>query len=365
MTSPNPPPSLQAQVAARERTTINVSKGLAELLVRLRMSLAFTSYQSGQLFLVGVDPEDRVAIDQQHFERAMGIHWNKGRLHLATGTQIIRFEDMLLPGERADGRNDAVLVPRLSWTTNDVDAHELSVDVSGRPLFVATRFNCIATVDDRFSFSPVWMPGFLNGSDRGDRCHLNGMALVDGALACVSMVSTTDEVDGWRAQRNAGGVIMECRTGRSLVSGLSMPHSPRLYDGALWFLEAGRGALATVELATGVRRDVAFLPGFARGLDLVGTHALLTVSKPRDARFDGLQLDHELASRGESAWCGVLVVNLENGSIDGWIRFEGPIQELFDVVALPGVRCPRSLAPGTREIWDNVRPRPRSQLERR
>lgn len=341
----------------KPRTTINISDGLAGLLARLDVSLAFTSYQSGHLFMVGRDPDGRIAIDQQRFERAMGVHWDGRRFHLATATQIIRFENMLLPGEVGDSRNDVILVPRLSWTTNDVDAHELATNRQGRPLFVATKFNCIATVDPAFSFAPVWTPPFIAGSDKGDRCHLNGMALVEGTLACASMVSTTDEIDGWRSGREEGGVIIECRTGRHLVTGLSMPHSPRIQDGTLWFLEAGRGALAQVDLANGVRRDLAFVPGFARGLQIVKTHAVVTVSKPRDARFDGLHLDHELRARGEHAWCGVLLINLTTGSIDGWLRLDGSIEELFDVAVLPGIRCPRSLAPGTRELWDNVRPR--------
>lgn len=343
------------------RTVISVSDGLADLFERLDVSLAFTSYQSGHLFMAGRDLEGRVAIDQQQFERAMGVHWDGRRLHLATGTQIIRFENMLLPGETGDDRNDVVLVPRVSWTTNDVDAHEIAVDAKGRPLFVATKFNCIATIDPAFSFSPVWMPDFIKGSDKGDRCHLNGLAVVDGALACASVVGTSDSIDGWRDHRVDGGVIIECGSGRHLVTGLSMPHSPRISDGDLWFLEAGSGTLARVPLATGTRRDVAFLPGFARGLQLLSSHAVVTVSKPRDARFDGLRLDQELAQRGEQAWCGILIVNLQTGAIDGWIRLEGSVQELFDVAALSSVRCPRSLAPGTRELWNNVRPRPQKR----
>lgn len=361
MTSDKHPPVGKPMPEApdpRPRTTINVSKGLADLLTTLRVSLAFTSYQTGQLFLVGIDKDSRIAIDQQHFERAMGVHWGAGRLHLATATQIIRFENMLEPGEIADGRNDAVLVPRISWTTNDIDTHELAVDRLGNPLFVATKFNCIATVDERFSFAPVWMPDFIAGSDKGDRCHLNGMAMLEGALVYASAVGTTDAPDAWRAHRRDGGVIVECQSGARVVTGLSMPHSPRVHDGGLWFLEAGAGLLARVDLRTGQRRDVAFCPGFTRGLELLGTHAVLTVSKPRDERFHGLRLEGELTSRGLEAWCGVLIVNLVTGAIDGWVRLDGPIQELFDVTTLSGIVCPRALAPGTRELWENVRPRP-------
>lgn len=341
----------------KTRTTISVSAGFADLLRRLGISLAFTSYQSGQLFLVGVEPSGRVAIDQQHFERAMGLHWADGRLLLATATQIVRFENMLMQGERADGRNDVVMVPRLSWTTNDVDAHEVATAADGCPLFVATRFNCIATVDERFSFSPVWMPNFLTGSTKGDKCHLNGLAMRDGTLGFASAVATTDIEDGWRRHRKDGGVIIDCQSGRTIVTGLSMPHSPRWHGDALWFLESGTGQLVRFDPATQERRNIAFCPGFARGLALGSRHALVTVSKPRDKRFEGLQLDQELAARSQKAWCGVLLIDLARSIISGWIRLDGPIQELFDVVALPGVACPRALGPATKELGDNVRPR--------
>lgn len=347
-----------ASGGAKAPTRINVSAGLAELLGLLGISIAFTSYQSGHLFLVGVDQEGRIAIDQQRFERAMGVHWGNGRLHLATGTQIIRFENMLLPGETGDDRNDAVLVPRLSWTTNDVDAHELAIDARGQPLFVATKFNCIGTVDERFSFAPVWLPDFVSGSDKGDRCHLNGLAMINGSLAFASAVATTDQIDGWRAHRSDGGLIVDCRTGDHVVKGLSMPHSPRWHSSALWFLESGTGRLVRADPNDGTRQTIAFCPGFARGLSLGARHALVTVSKPRDRRFEGLQLDQELTSRDQEAWCGVLVIELATGAIVGWVKLDGPVQELFDVAALKGVKCPRSLGPGTKELWDNVRPRP-------
>lgn len=305
--------------------------------------------------MVGTDRTGRVTVDQQRFERAMGVHWSGARLHLATATQIIRFENMLSPGETGDDRHDAVMVPRVSWTTNDVDAHELTVDAAGWPLFVATKFNCIGTVHDRFSFAPVWMPKFISGSDKGDRCHLNGMAVDRGVLAYASAVSTSDEIEGWRDHRRDGGVIIHCPSGDHVVTKLSMPHSPRVHDGALWFLEAGRGVLARVELGSGTRTDVAFCRGFARGLELVGDYAFVTVSKPRDSRFEGLRLSEDLAQRSQVAWCGVLVIDVRTGEMTGWLRLEGPVQELFDVTVLPGVACPRALGPGTRELCDNVR----------
>ena len=102
--------------------------------------------------------------------------------------------------------------------------------------------------------------------------------------------------------------------------------------------------------------EVAFCPGFARGLSLGRRHAVFTVSRPRDERFAGLPLEDELARRKQQPWCGVVICDLVTGAIIGWIRLAGPVRELFDVVALPGVRCPTALGPGTKELAVNIRP---------
>ncbi|WP_421020763.1 DUF4915 domain-containing protein, partial [Klebsiella pneumoniae] len=86
--------------------------------------------------------------------------------------------------------------------------------------------------------------------------------------------------------------------------------------------------------------DIAFCPGFLRGLAIHDGHAIVTVSKPRNGSFSGLLLDGEMKMRDADPWCGIMIVNLQSGDIVEWIRLEGHITELFDVAALPGVRCP-------------------------
>ena len=41
------------------------------------VSLAFTTYQSGKLFLLGLNPEGRLAVFERTFNRAMGL-WADG-----------------------------------------------------------------------------------------------------------------------------------------------------------------------------------------------------------------------------------------------------------------------------------------------
>ena len=43
-----------------------------------------------------------------------------------------------------------------------------------------TLFSCLAGLDSRYSFVPRWRPPFISALAAEDRCHLNGLAMVDG-----------------------------------------------------------------------------------------------------------------------------------------------------------------------------------------
>ena len=91
-----------------------------------------------------------------------------------------------------------------------------------------------------------------------------------------------------------------------------MPHSPRWHDGRLWLLESGTGRLLSVDLATRRGHAVAELPGFARGLALVGPYAFVGLSKIREtSAMDGVPL----AERRTQLKCGVAVVDCRDGRL--------------------------------------------------
>lgn len=347
--------SQPAAVAPGEgKTNISVSRGMANWLRSNQLGLAFTSYQTGQLFLVGVLPNGTVSFNQQNFTRAMGVCWQPGRLYLGSLFQLWRLENMLRPGEIGNNAFDAVMVPRNAQTTGDVDIHEVGVDKAGRVIFVNTRYSCLCTLDLTHSFRPIWKPPFISKLAAEDRCHLNGMAMVDGAPRYVTAVSRSDILNGWRERRHEGGVLIEVETGRIVTDQLSMPHSPRVEGNHVYALDSGRGQIIRIDPKTGTRADIAFCPGFLRGMAIHNGHAIVTVSKPRDGTFKGLALDGTLGERDAEPWCGVLVVNLGSGDIVEWIRLDGHITEMFDVAAIPGVKCPMSLGPGTLEIQNTV-----------
>jgi len=336
------------------RLEILSSRGLPGWLTVQALSLAFTTYQAGKLFLLGVQPGGRLSLFERTFSRCMGLCAHDDALWLTTLFQIWRLENALPPGQEQGG-HDRLYVPRVAYTTGDLDAHDLAVTSAGQVVFVNTLFSCLATLSDRASFVPLWRPPFISRLAAEDRCHLNGLALEDGAPAYVTLVGRSDVADGWREHRRSGGCILDVRTSEPVCEGLSMPHSPRVHAGRLWLLEAGSGHLGFVDRASGRFERVAFLPGYARGLCIVGDHAVVGLSKLRRSRtFADLELGEQLSQRGAEPRCGLMVIDLRSGDAVHWLRLDGIVEELYDVAALPGVRQPMALGLQSDEIQRTI-----------
>jgi uncharacterized protein (TIGR03032 family) len=340
----------QPALPAADQTKISVSRGFGQWLNRMGCSLAFSSYQTGQLFLVGMLPSGQVSFHQQNYVRAMGLHASSQRLYVGSLFQIWRLENVLAPHERANGEFDRLYVPRNAQTIGDIDVHELGVDKAGRVIFVNTKFSCLATTSITHGFKPLWKPDFISRLAAEDRCHLNGLAMQDGAPAFVTAVSRSDMINGWRDRRHEGGVLIDVRDDRIVTDQLSMPHSPRVTPEGIYLLDSGRGMLARVDPKSGARTDIAFCPGFLRGLAIHNGFAIATVSLPRDGAFGGLALEDELKKRDGEPWCGICVVDLRSGDLVEWIRLNGAIKELFDVAVIPEVRCPMALGVSSPDI---------------
>ncbi len=339
--------------ALEEKFALTTSRHFPEWLASTGGGLAFTTYQAGKLFLLGTKPGGRLSVFERTFPRSMGLAVSDdGRsLALATQYQILRFDNVLPPGEVDKSGFDAVFAPHASWVTGDVDAHDVGFGADGRPVFVNTLFACLAAVSDGHSFRPLWKPDFISRLAAEDRCHLNGMAMAQGRPRYATAVSRSDTADGWRERRRDGGIVIDCDSGAIVAEGLSMPHSPRLHDGRLWLLNSGTGEFGHVDLATGRFEPLAFCPGYARGLAFAGGHAVIGLSQARENRtFSGLALDEALKERNSEARCGLAVIDLASGDMTGWVRIEGVVRELYDVAALPGVRRPSAIGFKTDEV---------------
>ncbi len=340
------------------------SRQFPQWLAEQGVSLALTTYQAGKLFLIGLQPSGRLSIFERTFNRCMGL-WGDDAgqtLWMSSLYQLWRFENVLEPGQTFDGY-DRVYVPQVGYVTGDIDIHDIAVDRTGRVVFVNTLFGCLATVSETHSFVPLWRPPFLDRLAAEDRCHLNGLAMHQGWPRWVTAVSRSNVADGWRDRRADGGVVIDVATGECVLEGLSMPHSPRWYRGRLWLLDSGSGYFGYADLEKGRFERVAFCPGYLRGLSFVGDYAVVGLSRPRHNRtFTGLALDEELSRRDAEPRCGVHVIDLRSGDAVHWLRIEGFIEELYDVVVLPGVRRPMAIGFKTDEIRRVLRVGPEQPL---
>jgi uncharacterized protein (TIGR03032 family) len=343
------PPTAAAEAGSID---ISFSPGLASFLGTHDIAIGFTSYQTGRLYLIGHGPDGKLALHEAVYPQAMGVTGDASRIYLGTLTQIVRMENVLAAGQTANQVHDKVYVPRNLQTTGNVDIHEIGIQDNGKIIFVNTRFNCLCEPSLTHSFKPVWKPDFISQIVAEDRCHLNGLAMVDGKAKYVSAVSRSDVANGWRDHRDDGGLIIDVESQAILAEGLSMPHSPRFHDDRVWLLNSGTGELGWLDPDDRSFVPLAFFPGFLRGLAFHGEHAFVTLSKPRKGHFEGLALDDRLQEKDSEAWCGVQIVSQSSGEVAQWLRFEGAITELFDICVLPGVRNPITLGPNSVEIRD-------------
>ena len=309
----------------------------AALLHQLNAALLVTTYQANKLLVVRPATAGLSTLVRT-FERPMGLAVDRRRLALGTRNQVwfLRNAPDIAPRVEPAGLHDACYLPRSCHVTGDIGVHELAW--AGDELWlVNTRFSCLCTLDPDYSFVPRWQPPFITALAAEDRCHLTGLAIVEGQPKYATALGETDTADGWRAHKPHGGCLMDVPSGAVLVRGLSMPHSPRWHDGRLWLLESGTGQLKLIDRASGRGQLVTELPGFARGLAFAGPYAFIGLSKIRaTSAMDGVPL----ADRRDKLKCGVAVVDLRTGQVSAVLEFQTAVQEIFDVQLLTGLRFP-------------------------
>lgn len=321
---------------------------LTALLNQLGISLLVSTYQAGKLIAVSAR-EDRVNTHFRGYECPMGLALDGRRLAMATRTQIWELWNFpqVAPKLEPKGVHDACFIPRRSWVTGDTRTHEMAY-VNGELWFVNTRFSCLCTLGDDCSFVPMWKPPFISAYSNEDRCHLNGMAVVDGKIKYVTALGQTDTAGGWRQNKVDGGCLIDVESGQTLMDGLSMPHSPHWHGQKLWLLESGKGSLSVMDSPTSKPRVVAELPGFTRGLDFHGRLAFIGLSQVREtAIFGGLPITERL--KEDERKCGVWVVDVPTGRTVAFLEFQAGVQEIFDVRVLRGIRSPEML-----DFWDQT-----------
>jgi len=357
---PDPSPSANDAPPLRSVHTSNFSAILQEL----GISVLVTTYQAGKLVMLRPDG-DRLNTHFRGFTKPMGLAVDGDRLAIGTSVEIWEYHNAPAVARQLEpaGTHDACFLPRSSVCTGDIQIHEMAwaearsgesgIGTQQEPelWFVNTRFSCLCTRSNVHSFVPRWKAPFISALAPEDRCHLNGLCVVAGRPAFVTALGASDTPGGWRDNKKSGGVVLEISSGEMVASGLSMPHSPRWYDGRLWVLESGSGGFGWIDPATGKYEAVTELPGFTRGLDFCGPLAFIGLSQVREsAIFSGIAIaERPLAERS----CGVWVVNIQTGKIIAYVKFEDAVQEIFALTVLPGIQHPDVINDQPRVIADS------------
>jgi uncharacterized protein (TIGR03032 family) len=327
------------------------TSNLPEIFNQLGISVLVSTYQSGHLVMLRPDG-DVLNTHFRIFDKPMGMAVDSNRLAIGTAMEVIEFHNLPSVAARLDppNVNDSVFLPRVSNWTGDIQIHEMAWvnstaengnEKAGSPdelVFINTLFSCLCCRSDTFSFEPIWRPSFITKYVPGDCCHVNGLATQDGVIKYVTALGETDAPGGWRENKKDGGLLVDVEANEIVMRGLSMPHSPRWYDGRWWLLESGTGTFGTMDPENGTYTPIVELPGFTRGLSFCGPLAFIGLSQVREtAVFGGIPIAEKAL---EERACGVWVVNINTGEIVGFVKFEDAVQEIFAVEVLHSSRFP-------------------------
>ncbi len=314
-----------------QKIDFTYSVNIVELLKQLKVTIVMSTYQSGKIMLMGAH-NNAFDIRYKEFPRPMGMYAKGGKLWAGLGHGIYQFANFTgVASTLEDGKTyDACYLPQSIHFTADIDIHEMEY-CNDELYFVNTKFSCLCIKNPNSSFKPIWKPPFITLLQPLDKCHLNGFCTRDGIPRYVTSLGTTDTPLGWREKKANGGMLMDITTNEVLLNDLSMPHSPRWHQEKLYFLESGKGSISYYDFKKKKAIEIATVPGFTRGLDMVGDFAFIGLSKVREsATFSGLPIT-KLAKRVSGVW----VVNIKTGKIVSFVEFTQGADEVFAICVVP------------------------------
>ncbi|MBQ4837781.1 TIGR03032 family protein [Pseudoalteromonas luteoviolacea] len=350
------------------------SENFPKILQALGISLVVSSYQSHAVMLLR-SRADALSCSVKKFVRPMGICVSEDRFLVSTVNRIVNFKssdmsrDSVCRGELDDldslasklqdeerdtssfkqlreeqisaiKQCDKLFTERSSLTTGTLNTHDIAWGDEGLWV-VNSSFSCLATVSSESGFTARWKPHFISELKAEDRCHLNGMAMQNGRPKYVTTFNTQDSQDSWRTEQN--GTLIDVDSNEILLSGLSMPHSPRCDDGLVYLCNSGLGEVISYNPDTREVSTVCTLPGFTRGLSFFGDLMLVATSQVRASKvFSDIPLT--AAHTQTDTVCGIWIVNKHNGQTLSKLQFKGDVSQLYDLSIIPNSTFPEMVS---------------------
>jgi len=317
---------------------------IPELLVRLKCSIALSTYQAGKLVFISAKDENALIQLPRTFQKPMGIAEDveTDKIAVACKDEIIVFsnsKDLAAYYPKSPNKYNALYMPRVTYHTGNLDLHDLRFGKNGKLFAVNTLFSCIIAIDDNFNFTPYWQPSFIDKLVSEDRCHLNGMIVKDGKPKYATAFNTGNSFQSWRENITQGGVLIDVEHNNIIAEGLAMPHSPRLFNNEVYVLLSATGELVKIDVNSGQKESILKLNGFVRGMDLYKEYLFIGLSKLRknSSTFGKLPFA-EMANEA-----GIVVVHLPTASIAGKITYLTSLDEIYDVHILANKQRPNIL----------------------
>lgn len=319
-----------------------VAPNFAELLWSLKTSIAITTYQAGKLVLISPLDENKVIQLPRSFRGAMGVHHHDDKLVLGTSNEVIVFRNSPDHARTYQGKEnvyDSMFLPRMVYKTGFVDMHDLHLAENGTIFGVNTLFSCVAEVTGEASFQPLWKPDFITELAPEDRCHLNGLIVLENKPSYCTALGRSNTPRGWKANIDEGGLLMDIQGDSVLMEGLAMPHSPVWHNEKIYFLQSASGELTEFDPQTGTSETIYKADKFVRGLSIHGDFAFIGLSRirPNASSFRNLKIMEN------SKRAGLLVVHLPTRSLFSWLSYNASVDEIYDVSLLPNTIRPNIL----------------------
>ncbi|MEJ0029684.1 MAG: TIGR03032 family protein [Bacteroidota bacterium] len=302
------------------------------LLHELRSSIVISTYQAGKVIFLSAKNEHELIQFPRSFRKAMGIALSDQRLAIATHNEVVVYSNS--PGQarsypKKPNLYDTLYIPRAKYYTGELDIHDIHFTNNGL-LAVNTRFSCVSTIDDNYSFKEVWRPSFITDLQPGDHCHLNGMVVVNDKPKYLTALGTTNSPKGWRPTKASGGILIDADSQEFVLTGLPMPHSPRLYKEGLFVLLSATGELARVDIEKHSYEVIYRFNGFVRGMDRIGDFLFIGLSRLRTTSV----AFGDLPIAAQSPVCGVAVFHLPSGKFIAQLKYEASVEEIYEVRVL-------------------------------